>query len=157
MSAQCPLALRPPPGERSPLVAGKLWLSTKNYTPRFRTLAPLAGPCPDQFALEFGETAQNGQHQAAMEALWRCPRLRRRPPCCLRSRCDAENGPSTSQSQSVRRATSPDRCDAMYSPDRIGYRGTTHCLVARASAHPTLRAAPSCAALAVVHVDEREV
>ena len=25
----------------------------------------------------------------------------------------------------------------MYSPDRIGYRGTTRCLVARASAHPT--------------------
>src|SRR6476659_5237377 len=45
----------------------------------------------------------------------------------------------------------------MHSPDRIGYRGTTHCLVARASAHPTLRAAPSCAARAVVHVVERDV
>ena len=70
---------------------------------------------------------------------------RRHLPCSRQSRYDAENGPSTSRSQSVRRATNPDRCDAMYSPDHIGHRGSTHCLVARASAHPTWRAAPSCA------------
>ena len=41
-------------------------LTTQNDPPRLRTLAPLAGPAPDQFALELGETAQNSQHQATM-------------------------------------------------------------------------------------------
>src|ERR1700687_5293125 len=50
----------------SPLLASQLRFPTKNYPPRLRTLAPLAGPRPDKFALELGETAQNGQHQATM-------------------------------------------------------------------------------------------
>jgi hypothetical protein len=39
--------------------------------PCLRTLAPLSGPRPDQFALKLGETAQNGEHQTAM----RCRRV----------------------------------------------------------------------------------
>jgi hypothetical protein len=47
-------------------MAGQLWLTTKNYLPRLRPLAPLTSPRSDQFALELGEAAQYGQHQAAM-------------------------------------------------------------------------------------------
>src|SRR3982074_1027770 len=48
------------------LMTGQLRLPTKNYPPRLLTLPPLACPRPGQFALELGETAQNGRHQATM-------------------------------------------------------------------------------------------
>ena len=44
------------------LMAGPLRLPTKDYAPCLCALASLAGPSPDEFTLEFGETAQNGQH-----------------------------------------------------------------------------------------------
>src|ERR1700738_3252639 len=44
-------------------MAGQLWLAAEDHPPCLRPLAALAGACPDQFALELGETAQNGQHQ----------------------------------------------------------------------------------------------
>src|SRR4051794_5280680 len=47
-------------------MTGQLWFPAEDYSPRLRTFTPLPGPCPDQFALKFGETAQNGQHQATM-------------------------------------------------------------------------------------------
>ena len=43
-------------------LARKLGLTTKHYSPRLRALPPLAGPSPDQFALELGQTVKNSQH-----------------------------------------------------------------------------------------------
>jgi hypothetical protein len=60
------------------LMACELRLPTKNHSPCFRTLAALAGPCPDQFALELGETSQNGQHQTTIRRRGVSPSIAKR-------------------------------------------------------------------------------
>src|SRR3954465_8419664 len=60
-------------GQRlSLLMRGELWLAPEMHAPRPGPLPALSRARPDQFTLELGETAQDGQHEPAM---W-CRRIR---------------------------------------------------------------------------------
>src|ERR1700724_4712042 len=64
------------------LMAGQLRFPTKNYARCLCALASLAGSSPDQFTLEFGETAQNSQHQATMRRRGVSPGVSKRFEAC---------------------------------------------------------------------------
>jgi hypothetical protein len=61
---------------------GELRLSTKNDPPRFRTLAPLAGSCPDKFPFELSKPAQYGQHETAVRGRGVSPSISKRFEAC---------------------------------------------------------------------------